>query len=79
MLVVKMGNSVKVYGRLLVMFQQLEVEEQLHLLEDLVAMVKGRTLRKKHDILELKGLGKELWGNIDAQEYLDSERNAWSG
>ncbi|RLF47098.1 MAG: hypothetical protein DRN20_06385 [Thermoplasmata archaeon] len=61
------------------MFQQLEVEEQLHLLEDLVAMVKGRTLRKKHDILELKGLGKELWGNIDAQEYLDSERNAWSG
>mgnify|MGYP000288816462 CR=1 FL=1 len=74
-----MGNSVKVYGRLLVMFQQLEVEEQLHLLEDLVAMVKGQTLRKKHDILELKGLGKELWGNIDAQEYLDSERNAWSG
>jgi hypothetical protein len=28
-------------------------------------------------ILELKGLGKETWEGIDAQEYVDGERDSW--
>jgi hypothetical protein len=31
----------------------------------------------EHEITELRGLGKEVWGNIDAQEYVDSERDSW--
>lgn len=28
-------------------------------------------------ILELRGLGKELWDGIDAQEYVNELRNEW--
>jgi hypothetical protein len=31
----------------------------------------------QHEITELRGLGKEVWGNIDAQEYVNSERDSW--
>jgi hypothetical protein len=30
-------------------------------------------------ILELKGLGKEIWQGTDAQEYVDRERASWNG
>ena len=29
------------------------------------------------NIYDLKGVGKEVWNNIDAQEYVDSERASW--
>lgn len=35
------------------------------------------SIRKSHDILELKGCGKELWNQIDAQEYIRRLRNEW--
>jgi len=25
----------------------------------------------------LRGLGKEVWNNIDAQEYVNAERDSW--
>ncbi len=30
----------------------------------------------RHSVLELKGLGKEIWQGIDAQEYVDRERRS---
>jgi hypothetical protein len=30
-------------------------------------------------ILQLQGLGKEIWQGIDAQEYVDGERASWNG
>lgn len=35
------------------------------------------TTEKKHSILELAGLGAEIWEGIDAQEYVDELRNEW--
>jgi hypothetical protein len=32
---------------------------------------------EKHSILELAGLGKEIWEGIDAQEYVNQLRNEW--
>ena len=29
------------------------------------------------DIMELEGLGKELWQSIDVDEYLRQERESW--
>jgi len=29
------------------------------------------------NIIDLKGIGKEIWDNIDAQEYVNSERASW--
>ena len=31
----------------------------------------------KRSLLELEGLGKEVWKGIDAQEYVDELRNEW--
>jgi hypothetical protein len=33
------------------------------------------TLEPEHEITELRGLGKEVWNNIDAQEYINAERD----
>jgi hypothetical protein len=30
-------------------------------------------------ILELQGLGKEIWRGMDAQEHVNHERAAWNG
>ena len=34
---------------------------------------------ERTSILQLQGLGKEIWQGIDAQEYVDRERAAWNG
>ena len=32
---------------------------------------------KKHSIMELRGLGKNLWKNIDEKKFIYDERNSW--
>ena len=59
--------------------QSLKAEEQLRLLEMILASLK-KTLRKKmvkHSIMELEGLGADIWQGIDAQEYVREERESW--
>jgi hypothetical protein len=39
-----------------------------------------RALRKKrvtHSIMELEGLGADIWKGIDAQEYVREGRESW--
>jgi hypothetical protein len=33
----------------------------------------------RHSILELRGLGKEVWSGVDAEEYVQQERSSWNG
>ena len=40
-------------------------------------MIQNDEKRPRHRITELKGLGKEIWEGIDAQEYVDRERDSW--
>jgi len=30
-----------------------------------------------HAILELRGLGKEIWRDVDAAEHVANERDSW--
>jgi plasmid stability protein len=32
---------------------------------------------KQHSLLELQGLGKEIWKGIDAGEHIERERRSW--
>jgi len=32
---------------------------------------------RQHRITEMRGLGKNLWQGIDAQEYVNAERDSW--
>jgi hypothetical protein len=60
--------------------EALSADEQLRLLEDLASIVRQRaTTQPKRSILELKGLGKEIWQDIEAQEYVNQERDSWTG
>ena len=57
----------------------LPTAERLRLLEmtvhDLALTASQDT--KKRSILELRGLGKEIWKGIDAQKYVDGLREEW--
>jgi DNA-binding HxlR family transcriptional regulator len=60
--------------------ENLTLDEQLRLLEKLASIVRLRvTSKPKRSIMELEGLGKEIWQGIDAQEYVDQERDSWNG
>lgn len=37
----------------------------------------ARPEKSKRSLLELEGLGKEIWEGIDAQEYVNELRNEW--
>jgi hypothetical protein len=69
------------YRDILKQAEQLEPDEQLLLLEELAAMIRRQSAvqHKKHSILELRGLGKEIWQDIDVDKYLEEERNSWDG
>lgn len=66
------------YERVLKMTRQLEVSDQLRLLEALAEEVRQRVEKQqRRSIMELEGLGAEIWQGIDAQKYVDQERKSW--
>ena len=66
------------YERILHMTRQLEVSDQLRLLEALAEEVRQRIEKPpRRSIMELEGLGSEVWQGIDTQEYVDQERKSW--
>ena len=70
----------KVLDEVLNQVQHLTPDDQLRLVEDLVANIRrqGTARPKKHSIMELKGLGKEIWEGVDVEKYIDEERNSWA-
>ena len=72
--------SISAYQDVLRRARRLTSTDQLRLLEELAGSLRGQdTSRRNRSILELQGLGKEIWREIDAQEYIDQERNSWNG
>lgn len=63
---------------LLAEIHSLTPEDQYKLLEELVILLKNR-FDKDHDIRELRGLGKEIWSEVDVDEYIRKERESWNG
>ena len=59
----------------------LSQDEQLKLLakmaEELANGGEETAPPKKRSLLELEGLGAEIWEGIDAQEYVNELRNEW--
>ncbi len=59
------------------MIEELTLEEQAVVLQLLRVIIANRS--NKHSIMELEGLGREIWEGIDAQEYLDQLRGPRCG
>ncbi len=66
-------------------FKELNQQEQIILLEELTKIVATSTTKKNRakigqkNIMDLEGLGKEIWLSIDVQKYIEEERNSWDG
>jgi len=58
----------------------LEKEEQINLLEALYSVLKKSVMQRKreHRLLELEGLGAEIWSRLDVEKYISRERDSWS-
>lgn len=58
--------------------KSLNLEQQLYILNRLfMDMLRTMTVQPHLDITGLRGLGKEIWQGIDAQEYVNRERDSW--
>jgi len=59
----------------------LPAKEQLELLaliaQALATEGMAPAAKPRHSLLELDGLGKEIWEGIDAQEYVNALRDEW--
>jgi len=73
--------STTAYHDILGQIEHLTPADQLRLLEQLAVLVRRKVMlpAQPRSILELRGLGKEIWRDIDVQEYVDRERNSWNG
>lgn len=68
------------YEILLRHVESLRRDEQLRLIADLAEHLRNGALPEEPlSILELRGLGKEIWKGLDAQAYVDNERASWNG
>lgn len=67
----------KIYERCI---KSLSSPDQLKLVEIIARDLAAKTAPdapRKRSILELEGLGKEIWEGIDAQEYVNELRKEW--
>jgi hypothetical protein len=72
--------STYAYRQALDHIQQLTPVEQLQLMGELATILQQSVVTKPlHSVMEFKGLGKEIWQGINAQEYVNQERDAWGG
>ena len=56
--------------------ENLSLEERAQLIKALVDMVIPPA-EEQHELIELAGLGAEIWEGIDAQEYVNQLRREW--
>jgi len=54
-----------------------ERKQLMKLLVDTLDAPAAELPRPKHSILELAGLGAEMWEGIDPQEYVNQLRSEW--
>ena len=64
------------YENVLHMAESLSRDEQLRLIRELMAHTAAS---QPTSVLDLYGLGAEIWQGIDAQEYVHRERDSWNG
>jgi hypothetical protein len=68
------------YETALQIAESLSHDDQERLIRELSARAANPApTEPKHSIMELCGLGAEIWEGIDAQEYVNNERASWNG
>lgn len=72
--------TVREYNELLESVTLLSQQEKVDLLAEIANQLRTESRKgRMRSIMELEGLGKEIWAGIDAQEYVNQERDSWDG
>jgi hypothetical protein len=75
-----MNTPMVTYDNVLGLVRRLNPVEQARLLEELATLLRHRVAsQSRRSILELQGLGKEIWRGVDVQAYVKQERDSWNG
>lgn len=60
--------------------QALTAADQLRLIAELVEKLSGELDRQpRRSLLDLQGLGKDVWQGVYVDDYLAQERSSWNG
>lgn len=57
--------------------RNLPTQARIQLMALIAQDLAGEVPQAEHSILELQGLGKEIWQGVDAQQYVDQLRREW--
>jgi hypothetical protein len=72
----------KDYEQILAQALRLDTSAQKNLIADLTAHLNrepdAQPATKKRSIMELQGIFKGVWKGLDAQEYVNQERDEWA-
>ncbi len=73
-----MNAGLVTWHEALTLTEQLPIPEQLQLITELSLRVRtGMTAAEKPvDLLDLAGVGQELWATVDTDDYLNQERDS---
>jgi len=72
-----MAQTVKI-DHIVSQIELLDYDNKINILEKVLGMIKNsRGNDKSQSILNLKGLGKDIWTSIDVDDYLKTERESW--
>lgn len=55
----------------------LPVDDRKQLISLIVDTLTEQPADKQHNIMEFRGVGKEMWAGIDAQDYVNRLRDEW--
>lgn len=59
---------------------ELSAEEMVRLSEELAARAAlQKADRKPLNLIDLRGLGKEVWNGVNPDEYIAEQRDSWGG
>ena len=73
-------TTIREYDEVLERVAHFDTPARIRLLADVAVMLRDmKPSGKKHSIMEIEGLGKEIWQGVDAQEYVNQERTSWNG
>jgi hypothetical protein len=67
------------YEKVLHRVYHLTAAERLRLLADLSTLVQPGVIPQSRSVMELQGLGKDIWSDVDPEDYIEEERASWNG